>query len=68
MISSYISNDCVIVGNKIMINGTQVPPVPGKRGNYRSVTTINNKVYIDGYEFVGGYWKKTLRALWYKWF
>lgn len=68
MISSYISNDCVIVGNKIMINGKQVPPVPGKRGSYRSVTTINNKVYIDGYEFVDGYWEKTLRALWYKWF
>ena len=68
MISNYISNECVIVGNKIMINGKQVPPVPDKRGSYKSVSTINGKVYIDGYEFVNGYWKKTLRALWYKWF
>lgn len=66
MISRYIGNNCTIVGNKIYIDNEQVPPIPGKRGKYRSVTTINGKVYIDGYEFINGQWKRTLMALWHK--
>ena len=69
MSSNYvISNNCIISDSKIIINGEQVPPVPGKNGKYNNVTTINGQVYIDGYEFVNGQWKKTFRALWHKWF
>ena len=42
-----------------------MPPCPGKGHNS---TIINNKVYLNGYELVDGKWKKTLRALWHKWF
>ena len=55
----------VISGNKVMINGYTLPPAPCKGS---SVTVINNKVYMNGYEWKDGYWKKTLRALWHKWF
>lgn len=55
----------VIIGNEVMINGVKLPPCPAKGHNS---TIINNKVYLNGYEFVNGEWKKTLRALWHKWF
>ena len=35
---------------------------------YKITNDINNKVYIDGYEFKKGKWRKTIKALWYKWF
>lgn len=69
MTNNYvISNNCLITSTKIIINGEQVPPVPGKNGNYNNITTINGNVYIDGYEFKNGRWKKTLKGLWHKWF
>lgn len=66
MINRYVSSNCVIVGSKIILNGEQIPPPPGKREKYKSVTTVNGKIYIDGYEFIDGQWKKTLMALWHK--
>ena len=55
----------VVIGNEVIINGEKMPPCPAKGHNS---TIINGKVYIDGYELVDGKWKKTLRALWHKWF
>ena len=54
-----------VIGNEVVINGVKLPPCPAK--GYNS-TVINDKVYLNGYEFVNGKWKKTLRALWHKWF
>ena len=34
----------------------------------RNITMINGKVFVDGYEWKDGAWKKTLRAMWHKWF
>ena len=59
-----VDSGVVVIGNKVTINGVEMPPCPTK--GYNS-TIINNKVYIDGYELVNGKWKKTLRALWHKW-
>lgn len=39
--------------------------LPGR--GYNS-TVIDNKVYINGYELVNGKWKKTLRAIFHKYF
>ena len=36
------------------------------RGN--NVTQINGEIFIDGYEFVNGQFKKTLKALWHLFF
>lgn len=61
---NIISGACVIDGT-VVVNGVELPPPPTK---CRSTTIINNKVYIDGYEFKNGKWKKTLRAWWHLWF
>lgn len=65
MSNIQISGNCTVIGNKVIINGVELPPVPSK--GYNS-TVINGKVYIDGYEFKDGKWKRTLKALWYLWF
>lgn len=59
------SENIVIADNEVYVNGEKMPPCP-TRGN--NSTIINNKVFIDGYELVNGRWKKTLRALWHKYF
>lgn len=61
------SNNCTVIGNRVWINGKELPPVPTKH-KYYSVTQINGKVYIDGYEFKKGKWRRTLKALWHMWF
>lgn len=62
-----IQNGAYVYNGEVIINGIKLPALPSKcRCN--SVTTINNKVYIDGYEFKNGKWKKTLRAWWHLWF
>ena len=63
--NSVISNGVAIIDNEVIINGVKMPPCPVKGHNS---TIINNKVYINGYELINGKWKKTLRALWHKWF
>lgn len=65
--NSVISSNSgvVVIGNEVVINGVKLPPCPAK--GYNS-TIIGNKVYLNGYEFVNGKWKKTLSALWHKWF
>ena len=65
MSNVQISNGVVVKGNQVIIDGVELPPAPCKGNN---LTTINGKVYIDGYEFKNGKWRKTLKALWYKWF
>ena len=67
---NYIKN-CVIgdgvsiMDDEVIINGVKIPAGPAIGHNS---TIIVNKVYLNGYELVNGKWKKTLRALWHKWF
>lgn len=62
--SNIISGTAIINGT-VIVNGVELPPPPTKCCN---TTIINGKVYIDGYEFKNGKWKKTLRAWWHLWF
>ena len=62
--SSIISGIAIINGT-VVVNGVELPTPPT---SCRSTAIINNKVYIDGYEFKNGKWKKTLRAWWHLWF
>ena len=39
-----------------------------KKSKTHCLTTIGDKVYVNGYEFKDGQFKRTLKALWYKWF
>jgi hypothetical protein len=63
--NEYISGNTVVKDNQVWINGTPLPPAPCKGYN---LTVINDKVFIDGYEYKNGKWKRTLRALWHLWF
>lgn len=58
------SKGVVTIGKRVWINGEELPEVPSKKQGYNQ-TVINNKIYIDGYEWKNGKWKRTLKALWY---
>ena len=60
-----IGNGVSFINGEVTINGTKMPPCPVKGNNS---TIIDDKIYLNGYELVNGKWKKTLRALWYKYF
>jgi hypothetical protein len=55
----------VIIGNTVYINNKKLPPPPNCTGTYSNVTVIDGKVFINGYEWKNGKWKRTLRALWH---
>lgn len=57
----------IITGERIIINGIELPPLPNGAG-FTNCTVINNKVYVNGYEFRNGKWKKTFMAWWHKMF
>ena len=61
------TNSSMVIGTRVWVNGEELPPTPTKRKSH-SVTQIDSKVYVDGYEFIDGKWKRTLKALWYMWF
>ena len=39
-----------------------------KRGKGHSVSQVDNHIFIDGYEFINGKFKRTLRALYHLFF
>lgn len=53
--------------NIIMINGIEIP-LPSATEERRNISIINDKVFVDGYEWKNGKWQKTLRALYHKYF
>lgn len=52
---------------RVVIIGDKVIPFHEKMTGM-SITTINKRCYIDGYEYKNGKWKKTLMGLWHKMF
>lgn len=60
-----INNNTIVKGNQVWINGNPLPSAPCKGHNS---TVIDDKVYLDGYEFKNGKWKRTFRAFWHLWF
>lgn len=60
------------IGNKnlIYINGKRLPPLPNQSKNNgftigNNTTISGNRVFVNGYEYKNGEWKRTLRALWH---
>lgn len=47
----------------VEIDGTKY--LPPTSGNYGSVSIVNDEIFINGYQFVNGRWKRTLKALWH---
>lgn len=54
----------MIVGNEVYIDGQKLPPLPHKHKS-TSLTTIGKKVFVNGYEFKNGRWRRTLAAIWH---
>ena len=65
MNNKCISGNVIIENKTVYIHGKKLPECPAK-GN--SITVINDKVFIDGYEFKKGKWRKTFRAWFHKYF
>ena len=63
--NTLINGSIKVKGNQVWINGTPLPPAPCE--GYNS-TVIGDKVFLDGYEYKNGEWKRTLKAIWHLWF
>lgn len=59
------ASTCIVNRGYIQLNGKIIPPPPGRRGLRTTTTIINNHIYVNGYEYVNGKWKHTLKAFLY---
>ena len=51
-----------IIGNKVFVNGSPLPPIPGAKSSV-NLSQVGNRLYVNGYEYRNGRWKRTLRAI-----
>lgn len=58
-------NTIMINNKQIFINGILVDNKPLKYSNSQNLAQINNKIYLNGYEFKNGKWKRTISAFLY---
>ncbi len=56
-----------IIGADVIVDGEKLPPVPNNK-RHCNVTTINGRIFANGYEWKNGCWKMTPMALWHLWF
>lgn len=56
---------CEIRNGAIIINGEKITPPKKMFGSSGiNVTQYNDKLYVNGYEWCNGKWKRTLAAIW----
>ena len=67
MVNSWGSNGFYIVGNQCMYYSNIIPNPPKFNKNSINVTTLNNKIYLNGYEYFPDKqkWKRTIVATWH---
>ena len=63
--NNIFKEGAIIANNEIYIGGQKIQTPSHLRNN---ITVIGNRVYVDGYEYKNGKWKKTLAAWWHKYF
>lgn len=49
----------------IQLNGEMIPLPPGRHGTRNTIAMVNTHIYANGYEYINGQWKRTLKALLY---
>ena len=57
-------DNIVVIGRDVIYNGKKLPPVPTESRNSH-VTTIDNHIYVNGFEWKNDRWERTLKAIWY---
>ena len=62
--NSKIGNNSEISNKEIIINNESIKIPKHLKG--KNISIINGKLFIDGYEYRKGEFKKTLKALFYK--
>lgn len=61
-VKMFKQTGCVIIDKDIYIDGKIVEPLP-KQFNSIKLIQNNEKVYLNGYEYLNGVWKRTLKSL-----
>lgn len=56
---------CDSTNGKLILNGKEIPKPPAEMDN---ITMIDGNIFVGGYEYKNGEWKRTLRALFHKYF
>lgn len=60
-------NSIVQVNGKVYINCNPLPTCPSN-SKRSSINVVGEKIYMNGYEYKNGVWKRTLAALFYNLF
>ena len=55
-------NTLYVDGRNVLFNGE---PLPMLHRPAKSISQIDGKVFIDGYEYKYGKWRRTIRAIWH---
>lgn len=54
--------NCVIFDGGLFVNGENIPWPNDKEGGHH-ICQFNGRLYIDGFEWRNGKWKRTLMAM-----
>ena len=67
MATSWGSNGFYIVNGRCFYYGERIPDPPKFNKNSINVSTINDKLYLNGYEWKQEQkrWKRTFAAIWH---
>lgn len=67
MVLDCYSDGFYIINNQCRYSGRKIPNPPGFNKSNINLTTINDRVYLNGYEFFPEQdkWKITFRSIWY---
>ena len=57
-----------IINGDVWIDGKRIASAPKSKSGTISSAVIGDKIYVNGYEYKNGEWKRTLAALWHLWF
>ena len=57
-----------LINGEVWIDGKKIAQAPKRQNGATSSTMIGDKIYVNGYEYKTGKWRRTFAALWHLWF